>query len=79
MGNYNDNILCDVVPMEAYHILLGRSWKFDKKTTHNGLTNEINFTRTFPSNTFTSSRGSSTNKIKRGIENKNYRKSKGNP
>jgi len=44
VGNYNDNVLCDVIPMEAYHILLGRSWQFDKKTTHDGLTREITFT-----------------------------------
>ena len=37
-------MLCDVVPMEAYHILLGRPRQFDKKTMHNGLTNEITFT-----------------------------------
>jgi len=44
MGNYKDEILCDVVPMEACHFLFGRPWKFDKKTTHDGLTNEITFT-----------------------------------
>jgi len=44
VGNYKDNVLCDVVPMEACHILLGRPWQFDKKTMHNGLTNEITFT-----------------------------------
>jgi len=44
IGNYQDNVLCDVVPMEACHILLGRPWQFDKKTLHNGLTNEITFT-----------------------------------
>ena len=44
IGNYQDNVLCDVVPMEACHILLGRPWHFDKKTLHNGLTNEITFT-----------------------------------
>ncbi|XP_068486578.1 uncharacterized protein [Phaseolus vulgaris] len=37
MGNYKDEILCDVVPMEACHILLGRPWQFDKKVMHNGL------------------------------------------
>jgi len=31
--------------MEACHILLGRPWQFDKKTMHNGLTNETNFTQ----------------------------------
>nr|KYP32501.1 hypothetical protein KK1_046807 [Cajanus cajan] len=43
IGNYEDEVLCDVVPMEACHILLGRPWQFDKKTMHNGLTNEITF------------------------------------
>ena len=37
-------MLCDVVPMESCHVLLGRLWQFDKKTMHNGLTNEIIFT-----------------------------------
>jgi len=44
IGKYEDSVLCDVVPMEACHILLGRPWQFDKKTMHNGLTNEITFT-----------------------------------
>jgi len=43
VGNYKDEVLCDVVLMEACHILLGRPWQFDKKTMHNGLTNEITF------------------------------------
>ena len=72
LGNYKDNVLCDVVPMEACHILLGRLWKFDEKTTHNGLNNEITFTHkdkvcTLSFNTFTSGRGPSTN------ENKNLK------
>ena len=44
VGNYKDNVLYDVVPMEACHILLGRPWQFNKKTMLNGLTNEITFT-----------------------------------
>ena len=44
VGNYIDNVLCDVVPMEACHVLLRRPWQFDKQTIHDGLTNEINFT-----------------------------------
>jgi len=43
MGNYNGNVLCDVVPMEVGHILLGRPWKFDKHAIHDGLTNKISF------------------------------------
>jgi len=27
--------------MEACHILLGRPWQFDRKSIHNGLSNEI--------------------------------------
>nr|KYP31179.1 hypothetical protein KK1_048758 [Cajanus cajan] len=42
--NYKDKVTCDVVPMEACHILLGRPWKFYKQTTHDGLTNKIIFT-----------------------------------
>jgi len=44
VGNYKDKVLCDIVLMEACHIFLGRPWQFDKKTMHNGLTNEITFT-----------------------------------
>nr|KYP32257.1 hypothetical protein KK1_047105 [Cajanus cajan] len=44
IGNYEYHVVCDIVPMEACHILLGRPWQFDKKTMHNGLTNEITFT-----------------------------------
>jgi len=44
VGNYKDKVLCYVIPMEACHILLGRPWQFDKKTIHNGFTNEITFT-----------------------------------
>jgi len=44
IGKYEDSVLCDVVPMEACHILLGRPWQFNKKTMHNGLTNQITFT-----------------------------------
>jgi len=29
--------------MEAYHVLLGRQWQFDKKKIHDGLTNKITF------------------------------------
>nr|KYP36899.1 hypothetical protein KK1_041950 [Cajanus cajan] len=44
IGKYEDQALCDIVPMEACHILLGRPWQFEKKTVHDGLTNEITFT-----------------------------------
>ena len=31
IGNFKDEVLCDIVPMEANHILLGRPWQFDRK------------------------------------------------
>ncbi|XP_052725960.1 uncharacterized protein LOC108320710 [Vigna angularis] len=41
IGNFKDDVICDVVPMEACHVLLGRPWQFDNDTTHHGLTNTI--------------------------------------
>ncbi|XP_027357450.1 uncharacterized protein LOC113866850 [Abrus precatorius] len=43
IGRYNDKVLCDVVPMEASHLILGRPWQFDKKANHDGFTNKISF------------------------------------
>ena len=43
IDKYKDEVLCDVVPMEATHILLGRPWQFDRKTIHDGLTTKITF------------------------------------
>ena len=31
--------MCDVVPMDIFHILLGKPWQFDKKVTHDGRSN----------------------------------------
>ena len=43
IGKYKDKVLCDVVPMEATHVLLGRPWQFDRKVFHDGFTNKISF------------------------------------
>ncbi|KAB2623198.1 hypothetical protein D8674_025380 [Pyrus ussuriensis x Pyrus communis] len=37
--NYKDKVWCDVVPMDACHILLGRPWEFDRCVMHNGWKN----------------------------------------
>jgi hypothetical protein len=29
IGGYKDEILCDVIPMDACHILLGRPWQYE--------------------------------------------------
>jgi hypothetical protein len=39
IGGYIDEILCDVIPMDVYHILLGRPWKYDKNVVHDGRRN----------------------------------------
>ncbi|RDY00276.1 hypothetical protein CR513_16565, partial [Mucuna pruriens] len=37
VGQYKDEVLYDVVPMEAAHIVLGRPWQYDCKVIHEGL------------------------------------------
>ena len=39
LGHYEDTVLCDVVPMQACHILLGHLWQFDWSVMHDGITN----------------------------------------
>uniref|UniRef100_A0A2N9FQW0 RNA-directed DNA polymerase n=1 Tax=Fagus sylvatica TaxID=28930 RepID=A0A2N9FQW0_FAGSY len=39
IGKYEDEVLCDVVPMHACHLLLGRPWQYDKRAKHDGFTN----------------------------------------
>ncbi|XP_019093259.1 PREDICTED: uncharacterized protein LOC109129463 [Camelina sativa] len=43
IGKYEDEVLCDILPMEASHILLGRPWQFDRKVNHDGYTNKHSF------------------------------------
>ena len=43
IGKYKDEILCDVVPMKATHVLLERPWKYDRKILHDDHTNKISF------------------------------------
>ena len=42
IGKYEDEVVCDVVPMEAGH-LLGRPWQFDRRVKHDGFTNKYSF------------------------------------
>jgi hypothetical protein len=39
MGEYKDEILCDVIPMDIYQVLLGRPWKYDRHVVHDGRMN----------------------------------------
>jgi hypothetical protein len=42
IGKYLDEVLCDVVPMHAGHILLGRPWQYDRRVTHDGFKTQLN-------------------------------------
>ena len=43
VGTYKDRIICDVMPMDVCHVLLGRPWQFDKKVVHEGRRNCYSF------------------------------------
>ena len=45
IGRYQDEVLCDVVPMQATHILLGRPWQFDRRVNHDGFKNRYSFVK----------------------------------
>ena len=45
IGKYKDEVLCDVTPMHAGHILLGKPWQFDRKATHVGFKNRYSFVK----------------------------------
>ncbi|XP_031398472.1 uncharacterized protein LOC116209048 [Punica granatum] len=45
IGRYNDKVLCDVVPMHASHMLLGRPWQFDRQAIHDGYKNRYSFVK----------------------------------
>ncbi|XP_049406210.1 uncharacterized protein LOC125869829 [Solanum stenotomum] len=40
IGMYQDEVLCDVVPIQDCHVLLGRPWQHDRSTKHDGRTNK---------------------------------------
>ena len=39
IGKYNDEVYCDVVDMDACHILFGRPWQYDVGAKHSGRSN----------------------------------------
>jgi hypothetical protein len=36
IGGYRDETLCDVIPMDVCHVLLGRPWRFYRNVIHDG-------------------------------------------
>ena len=43
IGKYEDKVLCNVVPMQAGHLLLGRPWQFNRRVKYDGFTNKYSF------------------------------------
>ncbi|WVZ70922.1 hypothetical protein U9M48_019551 [Paspalum notatum var. saurae] len=43
LGSYSDYVDCDVVPMEACSLLLGRPWQYDTDSLHHGHSNHYSF------------------------------------
>ena len=41
IGKYVDEILFDVVPVEASHLLLGRPWQYDRDIVNNCVTKKF--------------------------------------
>lgn len=39
IGRYKDEMVCDIVPMNACHVLLGQPWIWDREDIHNGSDN----------------------------------------
>lgn len=42
-NNYKDKVWCDVVSIDAGHILLGRPWGFDRDVVHDDRKNTYSF------------------------------------
>jgi hypothetical protein len=40
---YSDSVWCDVIPMKACHLLLGRMWLFDRRVQYDGYHNTYSF------------------------------------
>ncbi|XP_024038267.1 uncharacterized protein LOC112097314 [Citrus clementina] len=40
---YKDKIWCDIVAMDACHLLLGRPWQYDRNVVHDGKRNTYSF------------------------------------
>eukprot|EP00253_Pinus_taeda_P023337 PITA_23337 len=43
VGKYKDKVVCDVMPMDVSHILLGRPWQYDRGAMHDGKRNTYKF------------------------------------
>jgi hypothetical protein len=52
IGGYNDKILCDVIPMDVCHLLLGKPWKYDRNVIRDGRINTYTLKKNGRTHTF---------------------------
>eukprot|EP00253_Pinus_taeda_P030020 PITA_30020 len=45
IGRYKDKVICDIMPMDVCHILLGRPWQYDIKVVHDRMMNYYMFVK----------------------------------
>ena len=71
MESYKDEVVYDVLPMDACHLLLGKPWQYDRDVTHHGQSNTYSFkmkgkkmtlTRLAPSQTLKTENGKGNHK-----------------
>ena len=43
VGKYNEELVCNVVPMLEFHLLLRRPWQFDRDVVHQGRSKKYTF------------------------------------
>jgi len=43
--SYFDEVWCDIIPMDACHVLLGRPWRYGRRVTHDGYFNTYSFVK----------------------------------
>ncbi|XP_020693244.1 uncharacterized protein LOC110107338 [Dendrobium catenatum] len=44
IGKFHNQVWCDVLPMDACHLLLGRPWQYDRQAHHDGSANTYTIT-----------------------------------
>ena len=45
IGSYENEVLCDIIPMDICHMLLGRPWKIDRHAMQDGQENTYTLTK----------------------------------
>ena len=45
IGSYQDEVLCDIIPMNICHMLLGRPLQFGRHVVHDGRENTYTLTK----------------------------------